>query len=64
MSHRSKGAVLLWGSDVLIFLTGFREKKALWTTLVVQRLGLHATTAGGVGLTPGQGINNIAHAMR
>lgn len=65
MSHKPKGVVSCFGgSNVLILLTRFREKETLWTSLVVQWLGLHASIAGGVSLTSGQGINNIAYAMK
>ena len=38
-----------------------KEDREGWTSLVVQQLRLHASSAGDVGLIPGQGTN-IPHA--
>ena len=40
-----------------------KKKKELGNSLVVQWLGLHASTAGGIGSIPGWETNNL-HATR
>ena len=40
----------------------FKKKERFGTSLAVQWLRFHASTAGGMGLIPGQGTN-ILHAL-